>query len=129
VIRKLAVGPLLLLSEWFFLNLIAVIGGLGWFFRTERDLAKFWGALVAVFGFLGVAGWISHLRFSVWSQLAVWITYLIATAVVLSAVAFVVVWRRNRWAAEMAMLQAENAQRRAELESRGISTFDREPED
>lgn len=129
MIDDLVFGPAILLSKLFLLNLIVVLGGLGWFIRTERDLAWFWGALVSVFSLLGVLGWISNLGFTIWSLLAVWVSYLVMITAVLSAVAFVVVWRRNRWAGEIAMLQAENAQRRAELESRGIATFDRQPED
>ncbi len=125
----LILGPSILLSKLFLLNLIVVLGGLGWFVRTERDLAWFWGALVSVFSLLGVLGWISNFGFTIWPLVAVWFSYLVTITAVLSAVAFVVVWRRNRWAGEIAMLQAENAQRRAELESRGIATFDREPED
>lgn len=125
-ISHLSFGPAMLLSKLFLLNLIVVIGGLAWFVRTERDLAWFWGSLVMVFSLLGVIGWISSFKFPIWSLVAVWISYLVVLTGVLSAIAFVVAWRRNRWAGEMAMLQAENVQRRAELESRGIATFDRE---
>jgi hypothetical protein len=58
-----------------------------------------------------------------------WIIGLILLGMVTWSTVWLRHWRRNRWAVEMAMLQAENAQRRAELESRGIATFDREPDE
>ena len=125
-LRYMALGPLFLLSGWFFLNLVIVIGGLGWYVRTERNLPKFWASLVTVCAILGVAGSIKSAWFSPWQTVATWLTLAILIAVLVAAVAFVIQWQRNRWAVEMAMLQAENAQRRAEVESRGIATFDPE---
>ncbi|MGC4015355.1 MAG: hypothetical protein QM755_12685 [Luteolibacter sp.] len=64
-----------------------------------------------------------------WEEVAMWVCWLIGVALIVAAAVFIEKWQSNRRAGELAHIAAHNAQRRAEMQSRGIATFDPEPSD
>ncbi|MFD0892559.1 hypothetical protein KBB96_14125 [Luteolibacter ambystomatis] len=125
--EALLMAPLFLLSSWFILNFILVVAGLWFFIRTERDLTTWWRNSAVLFSLMVVLGGRSMV--DGWEEVAMWTCWMIGTAVIVAAVVFIERWQSNRRAGELAHIAAFNAQRRAEMESRGIATFDPESSD
>lgn len=102
----------------FFWMLTGVLGlGAAWFKFSRLDSGG--GIRWGIFIGLVAAAWLairSHKLDSGWLPVtAAWGTWAITLTMIGTALWFMRQWQMNRWATEMAMLQAENAARRAEL--------------
>ncbi|WP_035611651.1 hypothetical protein [Haloferula sp. BvORR071] len=75
-----------------------------------------WGIITSLISLLWVAAWVSKLDNSWQAATAAWGTCITLLAMSFTGLWFLRHWQMNRWAVEIAMLQAENAARRIELE-------------
>ena len=113
----LVFSPTFLLTSWMWVNGIILFSGLLYFFRSEVVSPTGWGVLAATESLLVMLGWMdefpSHLGTTVG-----WVLWVLLVGMMFTALWFFRQWMMNRWAGELAILHAENATRRAELEAR-----------
>jgi hypothetical protein len=108
-------SPLLLFSVWLLPNIVVLCGGAGYFLVSENAGFKAWGVVVALESFFVMAGWSMDLKTAGPIAIA-WVSWLVLLAMVETGVWLVRQMLTNRWARELAVLNMENARRRAEKE-------------
>ncbi|WP_193212308.1 hypothetical protein [Luteolibacter marinus] len=105
-------SPLLLDGEWDVLNALVLASAAVWFARLDTLGYRSWAAFAGIESVFAVLGGI----YDVQGPLAVtvtWFVWLVLAIAMATAVWFFRQWQLNRWAAEITMLKAENAARRA----------------
>ncbi len=108
-------SPLLLFSVWLFPNVVVLAGGAGYFITSENAGFRAWGILAGLESFFVIAGWSMDLK-SAWPIAIVWVSWLIILGVLETGVWLIRQMLTNRWVRELAVLNMENAHRRAEQE-------------
>lgn len=109
-------SPVLLRTLWLIPNLCFLGAAIYWFVRNETHTPRACGTLAAVQALVAVAGWVGEFN-GEWLPITVaWITCAVLIVMMGTGVWFLHQWQINRWAGEIAALNAENAMRRAELE-------------
>ena len=108
-------SPLLLFSAWLFPNIVVLAGGVGYFLISENAGFKAWGVVVALESFFVMAGWSMELK-TAWPIAIAWVSWLVLLGMVETGVWLVHRTLAKRWARELAVLNMENARRRAEKE-------------
>lgn len=108
-------NPIQLVLTWMLPNVICIGAAAFWMIRMEgRNCASF-GIFAVIEGLIVIAGRIG--RIDGWLPLsAAWGTFAVIAGMMGAALWFLHQWQVNRWAGELAMLKAENAVRRSELE-------------
>lgn len=114
-LAKVWASPLLLFSAWLLPNIAVLCGGVGYFLVSENAGFKAWGVVVALESFFVMAGWPMDLK-TVWQIVIAWVSWLVLLGMVETGVWLVRQMLTNRWARELALLNMENARRRAEKE-------------
>ena len=110
------VSPLLLFSGWLLPNLVFLaITGCRLTVYSESTGLRTWGTLVGAEALFSMAVVTRELDRE-WPAIATaWACCLVLIAMACTALWFLHQWQINRWAGELAMLQAENEMRRAEM--------------
>jgi hypothetical protein len=109
-------SPLLLFSVWLLPNIVVLGGGIGYFMLSDNTGYKAWGVVVALESFFVMAGWSMDL-YTAWPITIAWISWLVLLGMVETGIWLVRQMQTNRWARELAVLNMENAYRRAEREA------------
>lgn len=110
-------GPLLLFSTWAFLNIPVLFFFLLRFIRNDGDSYLNLGIVIGLQALVVMLGWSADFVDG-WLPLVVaWATCLLLLTMIGTGLWLVRQHLINLWARDMAMLRAENAQRRAERES------------
>lgn len=122
--KYILIAPGLLLSVYALWNFPFFIVTLAVFIKTDRELWWLWAAVAFAQSIFAMLGYANRVAASLWITSGIWFIWVVNIATVIAAAFFVRQWQLNRWAAQMAQLKAENAQRRADLAKRGIATFD-----
>ena len=110
-------SPVLLGSQWLVLNSVILLGGLGYFVVSENAGFAAWGVVAGLESLFVLLGWSMDLKSPV-SIAVCWIAWLVLLVMMETGVRLIWQMLRNRWARELAMLEMENARRRAEFEER-----------
>jgi hypothetical protein len=109
-------GPLLLFSSWAFLNIPVTFYFLMRFIRGDGDSYLTWGIVIGMQALVVMLGWVRDFVDG-WVPLTVaWTTCVMLLVMIGTGIWLVRQHLINLWARDMAMLRAENAQRRAERE-------------
>lgn len=120
-------SPVLLGSQWLVLNAVVLLGGLGYFLISEDAGFAGWGILAGLQSLFVVLGWSMDLEISR-SIVVCWISWLVLLVMMEAGVLLIWQMLRNRWARQLALLEIENAHRRAEFEARQREGIRREME-
>ena len=108
-------SPALLLTLWIIPNVCFLGAAIYWFVRAETNTPLACGIIAGGEALIAVAGWVG----GDWLPITVaWLTCLVLIVMMATGLWFIRQWLINRWAGEIAMLKAENAMRRAELEEK-----------
>lgn len=105
-------SPLLLDGEWGILNGFVLIAALALLARTDALGYRSWAILAGLESVFAVLGGIYDVQGPV-AVSVTWSVWLILATAMATSVWFLRQWQLNRWAAELTMLKAENASRRA----------------
>ncbi|MES2921320.1 MAG: hypothetical protein V4819_07230 [Verrucomicrobiota bacterium] len=124
-LNRVWASPLLLGTAWMVPNIIPLLGGLGYFVVSESAGFKAWGVVAALESFFVMAGWAMELKDPISIAIA-WGAWLVLLVMLETGVWLIWQMLRNRWARQLALLEMENARRRAELEARQREVIDRE---
>jgi hypothetical protein len=122
---EMLVAPKLMLTRYFFLNGAALAVVMFLFFQYEVNVPKWWFGIAISQSLFAMFGWIQDFD-DFLIQLLVWFCWLVTVAVLIGGGLFVRQWLMSRHGRQLWMLRAENRLKRAELEKRGIATFDPE---
>ncbi len=98
--------------------LFAVIFAGMWFVRSDEAGWLAWSGLAAAQAALLGAAYSTIFRPGLAALATLWGLLVVCSAMLAVALWCWQIWRTNRWAAELAMLQAENQRRRAELKEK-----------
>ncbi|MGL5018142.1 MAG: hypothetical protein ACRDBP_08425 [Luteolibacter sp.] len=109
-------GPLLLFSTWAFLNIPFLFYFLMRFVRGDGDSYLRWGIVIGVQALVVMLGWVRDFAEGWVPLIVAWGTCLLLLIMIGTGIWLVRQHLINLWARDMAMLRAENAQRRAERE-------------
>jgi hypothetical protein len=109
-------NPQVAILSWILPGVVFIAAALFRFGRIDGSGAIRWGILVAAVS--GLLVWANAEEIdSGWVPLAVaWTAWTLLIGMIGTGLWFLRYWQINRWAGEMAMLKAENAARRSELE-------------
>jgi hypothetical protein len=110
-------GPLLLFSTWAFLNIPILFYFLMRFIRNDGDSYLILGIVIGMQALVVMLGWVRDFVDGWLPMIVAWGTCLLFLAMIGSGLWLVRQHLINLWARDIAMLRAENAQRRAERES------------
>ena len=112
----LLVSPLFLFSAWLLPNLVFLaITGCRLTVYSESTGFRTWGTLVGAEALFSMPVVTRELK-GEWPAIATaWACCIVLIAMACTALWFLHQWQINRWAGELAMLQAENEMRRAEM--------------
>lgn len=124
-------SPLLLLGDWFVLNLFVLVGALAFFCRLDALDWKGWTAFATTEALATIVAHIVEVKgpFAVSVSWAVWLALV---GMMFTGVWFFRQWQMNEWAGEIGMLQAENAsllarrREKASLTENGKEALDEE---
>jgi hypothetical protein len=124
---KVLMGPGLLLNSWIALNSVVLLGGAAYFILSEDAGFKAWGILAGVeslFVMLGYTFWLKGI-FQISVAWSVWFALLVMMETGVWLIRQMLV---DRWAHELATVQMQNAQRRAqnEIEERQRISLEKE---
>lgn len=108
-------SPLLLFSVWLFPNVVVLAGGVGYFITAENAGFRAWGVLAGLESFFVMAGWFMELK-SAWPITIAWVAWLVIVGMLETGVWLISQMLTNRRVRELAVLNMENARRRAEME-------------
>lgn len=111
-------SPSLLFSGWLFPN--AIFLGINFcrlLFYPDSTGVRTWAAIVVCEALFAMAEVSDQIWRHPWALPVAWTTCLIMIGMACTGFWFLHQWQINRWAGELAMLQAENAARRAEMEA------------
>lgn len=114
---RLLTAPFLLFSSWLVLNIPFVIFYLMRFIRGDGDGYFLWGLVIGVESFAVMLGWSGDFVQGGIARTVCWFSWLVLLVMLETGIWFIRHFMISRWAHEMAMLRAENAQRRAEREA------------
>jgi hypothetical protein len=109
-------GPLLLFSSWAFLNIPFMFYFLMRFIRGDGDSYVTWGIVIGMQALFVMLGWVRDFVENWVPLIVAWTTCIVLLTMIGSGIWLVRQHLINLWARDMAMLRAENAQRRAERE-------------
>jgi hypothetical protein len=110
-------GPLLIFSYWVVLNIPFLVFFLIRYMRDEGDGYLTWGIVAGVESLAVMAGW-AHVLAHGWKAVAgAWLCWAVLLVMLETGVWFIRQIGINEWARRLAMLRADNAQRRAEREA------------
>ncbi len=115
-LASVLISPLLLCSAWLIPNIVVLGGGMGYFLISENAGFKAWGVVVAFESFFVMAGWSMDLQ-TAWPITMAWLAWLVLLGMVETGVWLIRQMLTNRWARELAVLNMENARRRAERDA------------
>ncbi len=104
-------APALLASGWFCPNSAVLIFAFARFVRPDSLSFRGWGIFAGIESVFVLLARINDVRGPL-AVAATWTTWAVLTGMMGTAVWFGRQWQMNRWAAEIAMLKAENAARR-----------------
>lgn len=110
-------GPLLLFSSWAFLNIPFLFYFLMRFVRGDGDSYLTWGIVIGMQALFVMLGWVRDFVDGWVPLIVAWTTCLMLLVMIGTGIWLVRQHLINLWARDMAMLRAENAQRRAEREN------------
>lgn len=122
---EMLAAPRLIMTRLIFLNGAALAVAMFLFFQFEIDLPKWWMGIAILQSLFVMFGWIKDFD-DFLIQLLVWVCWLVNVAVIVAGGLYVRQWLRAQHGRQLWMLRAENQRKRAELEKRGIATFDPE---
>lgn len=111
------VSPLLLFSTWLVLNVPFLIFQMVRFIRGDGDGFLTWGVVIAVESLMVMLGWAGDFAHDGLAKMAAWAGWLVILTMVGTGIWLVRQMMINKWAQEMGLLRAANAQRRAEKEA------------
>src|SRR6478672_793388 len=107
-------SPLLLFSSWAVLNVPFLFYQIVRFIRGDGDGYLTWGMVIAVESLVTMLGWAGDFAHEWLAKLVAWVVWLVILTMAGTGIWLVRQMMINRWAQEMGMLRAANAQRRAE---------------
>jgi len=110
-------SPLLLFSTWLVLNVPFLIFQIVRFIRGDGDGYVTWGVVIAVESLMVMLGWAGDFTHEWLAKLTAWAVWLVVLTMVGTGIWLVRQMFINKWAQEIGMLRAANAQRRAEKEA------------
>ncbi len=111
-------SPVLLVSLWGIPNLLVLLIGVIYFIRSESASYVAWIVLAAIESLVVMLGWAGKISTEWIPRTAAWGSWLILLTMAATGVFFLRQFHINRWALQMARIEAENARRRAEMEAR-----------
>jgi len=111
----LFISPAFLLTHWMWVNGIILFSGLLYFLRAEVVGVMAWGMIAGLESLVVMLGWMDEFPSMVGAAVG-WGAWLVFLGMMGTALWFFRQWMLNRWAAELAVLHAENATRRADQE-------------
>lgn len=113
----LLISPAFLLTQWMWVNGVVLFCSLLHFLRSEMTSVAGWGVLAGLESLLVMLGWMDEFPSPLGTAVG-WGAWLLLLGMMGVALWFIRQWILNRWAAELAILHADNATRRADREDR-----------
>lgn len=129
VYQWLWASPVLIFSQWGFLNFPFLMFSFIYFIFSEGAAHKAWGIILGVESLMVMLGWCKYPMQSGWPIASAWLTWAIILGMVETGVWLLHQHRVNTWAREMGMLRSEIAQRRAEQEAKENIRINREKQE
>jgi len=129
VYQWLWASPMLLFSQWGFLNFPFLIFAFIYFIRSENAGYRAWGIILGVESLMVMLGWCKYPMQPGWPIVSAWLTWALVLAMVETGVWLLYQHQVNIWAREMGMLRSEIAQRRAEKVAKENILINREKQE